>query len=390
MGFLKGLATVIFCIILFVALIGFNVAFLVNSTALSNNFVTGEVDNMPISSIARDIVEDQIGDQLPENADFLKEVAYRVIEKQEPWIKTQLQNAINTGYDYLYGTTDPLVITVPMTELKTDLVNTLWPEAKDYLNEELAGKSDAEISDYLQDIVSQIPPDILPPELVVLPEAERNKYIEQYLRDAAGVPPKSGYPVLDPDTKTEIDQTINQYISDFVNEIPDSYTVDESTIGVDAMHSIQEAKRGVGYFQTWYPWLIVLLFVLAGIIFLVNWGVKTPMRAIGIVLLIVGVIDVIGIFLVRGLPIVQWVSDASSTNISTALQDWIRVVVNDVTGVLLPLAIGLLVGGVVLIVVSIVIPKHIKTVPIQESNYSAAAAPPPSQSPPPPPPSKGT
>ena len=48
------------------------------------------------------------------------------------------------------------------------------------------------------------------------------------------------------------------------------------------MHTIQDVKQGVGYFQTWYPWLIVLLFVLAGIIFLVNWGVKTPMRAIGI------------------------------------------------------------------------------------------------------------
>jgi hypothetical protein len=380
MGFLKGLATVIFCIILFVALIGFSVVFLVNGTVLSNSFVASEVDNMPISSIARDIVEDQIGDQLPENADFLIEVAYRVIEKQEPWIKTQLQNAIETGYDYLFDKTDTLVIYVPMTELKTDLSSSLWPEAKDYLHEELTGKSDAEISSYLQDIVIQIPPDILPPELVVLPEAERNKYIEQYLRDAAGVPPKSGYPVLDPDTKTEIDQTINQYISDFVSEIPDSYTVDESTIGIDAMHSIQDAKRGVGYFQTWYPWLIVLLFVLAGIIFLINWGVKTPMRAIGIVLLIVGVIDVVGIFLLRGLPIVQWVSDASSTNISTALQDWIRVVVNDVTGVLLPLAIGLLVGGVALIVISIVIPKHRKPVQIQESNYPAVAPPPPQPS----------
>jgi hypothetical protein len=375
MGFLKVFATVIFCIILFVALLGFSVAFLVNGTVLSNNFVASEVDNMPISSIARDVVEDQIGDQLPENADFLKEVAYRIIEKQEPWIKTQLQNAITAGYDYLYDKTDTLLISVPMTELKTDLSTTLWPEAKDYLHEELAGKSDYEISDHLQEIIDQIPPETLPSELAALPKAERDKYLEQYLRDAAGVPLKVGYPAIDPDTKTEIDQTINQYINDFINQIPDSYTVDEAAIGIDTMHTIQDAKRGVGYFQTWYPWLIVLLFVLAGIIFLVNWGVKIPMRAIGIVLLIVGVIDLVGIFIIRGLPIGQWITDSSSTTISPTLQTWIQSVIYDVTGVLLPLAIGLLVGGVALIVVSIVIPKHEKPVPIQESNYPTADPP---------------
>jgi len=380
MGFLKGFATVIFSIILFIGLIVFSMAFLVNGTALSNDFVTEEVDKLPVSSIARDIAEDQIGDEFPEGADFLKEVAYRVIENQEPWMKTQIKNAINTGYDYFYDRTDTLVITVPLVELKTDLIDTLWPEAEDYLHEELAGKSDAEISDYLQDIISQIPPDVLPSELAILPEAERNQYIEQYLRDAAGVPPKVEYPVLDPDTKTLVDQTINQYINDFVNEIPDSYTVDESTIGTDGMRALQEAKRGISSFQTWYPWLIVLLFVLAGLIYLVNWSVKTPTRAIGIVLLIVGVIDLAIILVARTLPIVQWVAESSNTDISPALQDWIQVLINDVTGVLLPLAIGLLVGGVALIVVSIILPKKEKLVPIQESNY------PPPQPPIPPPP----
>jgi hypothetical protein len=129
----------------------------------------------------------------------------------------------------------------------------------------------------------------------------------------------------------------------------------------------------------------VLLFVLAGLIYLVNWSVKTPTRAVGIVLFIVGVIDLVIILVARALPIVQWVADASETDISPALQTWIQNLVSDVTGVLLPLTIGLLVGGVILIVVSIILPKKEKVVPIQESNYPTEASPPPQSSPPPPP-----
>jgi hypothetical protein len=376
MKILKIIGTIFFSILLFIALVIFCVAFFVNGTALNNGFVTDEVDQLPVSSIARDIAEGQIDDQFPEGSDFLKDVAYRVIENQEPWVKTQLKNAINTGYDYFYDRTDYFTITIPLTELKTDLSNTLWPEAEDYLSEELAGKSDAEISDYLQDIIDQIPSDILPPDLAILPEAESNKYLEQYLRSAAGVPQKSGYPVLDPATKADIDQTINQYISDFISGIPDSYTVDESTMGTDGTQALQNAKQGVGYFQNWYPWLIVLLFVLAGLIYLVNWGIKIPTRAVGIVLFIVGVIFLVGIIVVRTLPITQWVTDAAETDISPALQTWIQNLVSDVTGVLLPLTIGLLVGGVILIVVSIILPKREKAIPIQESNYPTTSPPP--------------
>jgi hypothetical protein len=377
MGFLKGLATFILSFLLFLVLMVFSIAFLVNGTVLSYDFVSHEVEKMPVSSIARDIAKDQLGDQLTQGSEFLTEVAYRVIEKQEPWIKTQMNNALRTGYGYFEGKTNTLAITVPLTELKNNLVNTLWPEAKDYLSEQLAGKSDYEISAYLQDIVHQIPPDALPPALAALPEAQRNQYLEQYLRDAANVPPKAGYPALDPYNKSLMDQTINQFISDFISNMPDTLSTDESTIGASTMQSLRDVKQDIGYFHTWYPWLIPLMVVLAGLIFLVNWSFRGPARWLGINLIIMGIVDLVGIILLRTLPVVQWAADAMNTDVSPALKTWIEGLISDITGVMLPLIIGILVVGVALLVVSFVIPKKEKPVPVQI--LSNPSPPPPPQ-----------
>ena len=360
MGCLKGFVTFILSFIFFIGLAVFSVAFMLHGTVLSYDFVSNQVDKVPISAIARDLAENQIGQELPQQAEFLKEVAYNVIEKQEPWIKTQLKAAMNTGYDYFLGKSDTLSIIVPLSELKLNLKDSLRQETRDYLQQELAGKSDAEISSYLQDIIRQIPQDILPPDLLALSPVERNQYTEQYLRDFAGVAPKAGYPALDAHYKSLGDQYINQYLNDFVNEVPDSYTIDESSIDSGVMHALQQAKQYVDYFQTYYTWLIVALLVLVMLIFLVNMSIKAPARALGINLLIFGIIDLVGIILARTLPIMQWISER--VTISPALNTWIEGLIYDVTAVALPLTIGILVVGVILLVVSIVIPSKKKEV----------------------------
>jgi membrane-associated HD superfamily phosphohydrolase len=358
MGCLKSFLTFVLSFIFFIGLSVFSVAFMLHGTVLSYDFVSNQVDKVPISAIARDVTEDQIGKELPQEEEFLKEVAYNVIEEQEPWIKTQLKAAINTGYDYFLGRSDYLTITIPLSELKVNLKESLWQGTKDYLQQELTGKTDAEISSYLQDIIRQIPQDILPPDLLALSPGERNEYIEQYLRDFAGVAPKAGYPALDAHYKSLGDQYLNQYLDDFVNEIPNSFTIDESSIDSGTMHGLQQVRQYVDYFQTYYTWLIVALLVLVMLIFLVNMSIKAPARALGIDLLIFGIIDLVGIILLRTLPITQWVSER--VTISPALNTWISGLIYDVTAVALPLTIGILVVGVILLVVSIVIPSKKK------------------------------
>jgi hypothetical protein len=360
MGFLKGFATTILSIIFLITLAVFSVAFMLQGTVLSYNFVSDQVDKVPLSSIARDLGDQILPSDITQEMPFFEDVVLYIIEDQEPWIKTQLKTTIDTGYDYFLGETDYLSITIPLTELKQILGDSAWDSAKAYLAEELAGKSDAEISSYLQDIIHQLPEDILPPTLASLTPVERNQIIEQYLRDAAGVPPKAGYPALDPVNKNATEQYINQFLNDAISNIPDDKTFDESSIPGDTMHALRDVKRGIGYFQTYYYWLIVLLFVVVGLIFLVNMSVKLPARTLGISLIFIGVIDIVGIILVRTLPMMQYASDILKVDIPASLSTYIQGLAYDVTGVALPLAIGILVGGVILLVVSIVIPAKEK------------------------------
>jgi hypothetical protein len=362
MGCLKGFITFILSFLFFITLTVFSVDFMLQGTALNADFISNQVDKVPVSSIARDIAEGQIGKELPQDAVFLKEVSYDIIAKQEPWIKTQLKSAINSGYGYFLGDTNTFSITVSLSELKTNLTGTLWPEAKVYLNQQLAGKSVDEISSYLQNIILQIPTNMLPPELSTLTIVERNEYIEQYLRDAAGVASKAGYPTLDAYYKNLGDQYVTQYLNEFVRDIPDAYTIDQSTINSDTMHAFQQIKQDIGYFQTYYYWLILAMIVLVALIFLINWNLKASTRWLGIDLIIFGAIDLVGIILIRTLPWMDWTSSITKTQIPTSLSTWVQGFVNDITAVAIPLTIGILVVGVISLVVSFIIPKRKKEV----------------------------
>lgn len=361
MGILKGLAVSILSLILFLTLGIFSIAFMVHGTVLDSGFVLGQVDKIPVSDIARNVSEAFIGEQLSQEMPFARDVALNVLEKQEPWIKKEMKAAVNTGYDYLLDKTDELNIVIPLSELKENLKNSLWDEARSYLREQTVGKTENEISRYLQSIVSQIPSDILPPDLAALPYDMRNLAIEQYLRDLAGLnsimnlPPEITTPILN-QAKTYFDR----FLEDFINQVPDSYTLNESKLSHDTMDSLQKAKTAVGIFQTYYPWMIVLIIVLAVLIFLVNMNIRATARALGTNLLIFGIIDLAGVILMKALPIVDWASSFVNQDIPASLNAWVSGLISDVSSVALPLSIGLLAAGVVLLVVSFVIPKKEK------------------------------
>lgn len=128
------------------------------------------------------------------------------------------------------------------------------------------------------------------------------------------------------------------------------------------MSVFRDIRTYIGYFQTYFYWLIALLIVLAALIFLVNWSIKGPARALGIELLVIGIIDLVGIFLQRMLPLTKWISDMGKFEIPTSLNTWIQGLINDVTAVALPLAIAILVIGIALLVLSIVLPSRRKEV----------------------------
>lgn len=354
MKFLKGLGTVVCSFLFFLALSIFSVAFMLHSTALSADFVKKQVNKIDISSVAHDIAEKQIGKELPADAAILKEVAYNVISEQEPWIKQQLTNGVDTTYDFFLGKSSTLVIMVPLVDLKTSLTADLWDASKKYLQQQLSGMNDSQVSSYLQDFMKQIPEDILPPELASLSPDLRNIAIEEYLREFSGqkslvnVPPEvSG--LID----TQVKQYFDAYLAEFTGQIPDSYTV---PIDSNTMDSFFTIRKYIGYFQAGYYWLIAFMVVMAGLIFLINRDAKVTTRALGIDLLVFGVLDVAGSIIVKSISPMKFVQDTSQIPVS--VQNIITNVYKDVASIALTFSIGILAAGVVLLLVSFFVPTR--------------------------------
>ena len=245
MGCLKSFGTFVCSFLLFLALSIFSVAFMLHSTVLSADFVNKQINRIDISSIARDVAEKQIGKELPEQATILKEVAYDVIAAQEPWIKQQLTSAVNTCYDFFLGKSSTLKIDYLARDLKTSLSTSLWDASQKYLQQQLSGMTDGQITQYLQDFIQAIPQDILPPELAALPADVRNMAIEEFFREFAGqksllnIPPEISSLIKD-----QVKQYFDAYLAEFTSQIPDSYTIDASTIDVENDGLTLYGKKG--------------------------------------------------------------------------------------------------------------------------------------------------
>jgi hypothetical protein len=356
MGCLKSMGTFVCSFLFFLALTIFSIAFMLHSTILSSDFVTKQVNRIDISSIARDIAEKQIGSELPEQAKVLKDVAYDVIAKQEPWIKEQLDNAINTGYDFFLGKSNALKISVPLADLKASLKNDLWDASQKYLQQQLSGMTDRDISSYLQDFINQIPAGDLPPELASLSYDQQNIAIEEYLREFAGQKPLANIPPeITSQVKSQVKPYFDQYYAEFTNDIPDSFIVDEAKIGPGTMDSLLTVRKYIGYFQTGYYWIVIFMVLMAGLIFVINYNVKVTARTLGIDLLVFGILDVGGAILSKNLSPLKLIPDISQIPVS--VQDIIDNVYKDVTSIALNFGIGVLAAGVVLLVVSFIVKR---------------------------------
>jgi hypothetical protein len=353
-NFLKGLGTFVCSFLLFLALGIFSLAYMLHSTVLSADFVNKQVNRIDISSIAHDVAEKQIGNELPAGADVLKDVAYDVIAAQQPWIKQQVNNAVDTGYDYFLHKTNTLTITIPLADIKASLSSSLWDATQNYLEQKLAGMTDSQITAFLQDFIREIPADILPPELTQLAPNIRNIAIEEYLREFAGqkslvnVPPEVSALVL-----TQVKQYFNDYLAEFTKDIPNSYTIDENSIGPDGMRGVNTARRIIGDFQAGYIWLIVFMVVMAGLIFVINLDVKKTLRTLGIDLLVFGALDLAVSIVARVITPSHFIP--ASADIPVSVQNIIDNVTRDVATIALIFSIGVLVVGAVLLAVSFIV-----------------------------------
>jgi len=291
MNVLKGLAIILLSFLLFLSLLVFGIAFMVNSTVLNPDFVADEVDNIDVSALVRELTEDQLNELLPEEALFSEETIYSFITNQEPWLKAQARTAIYAGYDFLFEKTDSLSLVIPLEPLKEDLRDSLWQT-------------------FQQD---------LPQELLGLPASLLEPYFNEFYRE-------------------------------FTFFIPSEFELNESFIPPEAMTQITQVRQGINYFQFGYNLLIGFIVLLILGIILINRNLRSTTRELGINFLIYGVLMYAGIFLAG-----YWIPvQLPLAIIPSSLQVWALQLANDILAPLKIFSLGLLVGGAVLIAVSFV------------------------------------
>jgi len=294
MKFLKGLAISLLSFILFLSLGVFGTVYMLNNTFLNPDFVSAQVDKIPVSSLVREMTEEQISGQLPGEAQFLEEAMYDAIAENEPWIKEQVNAGVYSFYDFLLGKSERLSVVISLEPLKEGLRDSLRQA-------------------FMQDI---------PPELSILPPAQLESYFDEYYRQ-------------------------------FSAQIPSEFTVDESQIPPEVMAQIIQARQYIGYAQTFYYPLIGFMALLVILIILLHRSVKGATRGLGITFLIYGAIEyasiwAAGYFGPTYLPLVK---------IPSSLQMWLTGFINDLLAPLQTFGIGLMAVGAALIIVSIVYPR---------------------------------
>jgi len=355
MKVLKGFGLVILSFLLFLSLSVFGIAFMLNSTLLNPDFVTSEVDKIDVSALVIEMAEEQISEQLPEEAFFIKEALYGVISDQEPWLKEQLNAAIYTGYDFFLGKSERLDMIISLEPLKENLRDSLWqtfeemplPEFFDLAGDQLKPYRDQ----YYQEFIEQIPEEYLPPELVDLPEEQLKQYLDQHQDQLIELIPEESLASLLPGpTEDMLKPLFDQYYQEFAGQIPSEFAFDESSIPPEVMEQMILARQYIGYFQTGYYYLIGFMVLLVLGIVLINRNVRGATRGLGITFLIYGALEFVGVYVARSFM----TTSLPLQEIPSSLQMWLMGLSGDLLAPLQMFSLGVLISGVVLLVVSFV------------------------------------
>jgi len=298
-NFLRSLALTVLTLLLFLALAVFSTVFALNSTLLDPDFVVAQVDRLDVAALAQEVTEEQLGGQLPPEVAFLEEALSDTIAENEPWLKEQINAAIRSGYDYLLGESERLSLTVSLEPLKEDLRDKLWQL-------------------FQQNLES------LPPELAAAPPGMLEQYFEQFYQP-------------------------------FAAEIPSEFAVDESSIPPDVMAQINLVRESISYAQTLYYALIGLMVLLVLGIILLHRNVKGATRELGVTFLIYGALDYASVWATQ-----NFLPSLPLPDMPPSLQSWLNGLIGDLAAPMGTLGIGLMAGGAVLIIVSIVYRRRVE------------------------------
>jgi hypothetical protein len=282
-----------------------DLALTLRNTILSSDFIVSLVDELDISSLAREYINEQLIEDIPGETEYLVE--------------------------YLDKSLD-------------DIITELTPEIK----EELIAVTDP-IADYLLGERQTL-------NVVISLEAMMES-IEGILRETFLESPPADLAHLSP---AELEQYFDEHFEEWREEIPSTIELDESVLGTEtpaniaegiseAEEGLEQARKYIGYFQLGYKLLIVFIVLLIAGIILLNREVRSSTRRLGTTFLSCGIPWLVATLVSKHFA-GGWLA---SLDIPSSIQEFIPEFVNDFLAPMLILSIVFVVIGVALIIVSV-------------------------------------
>ena len=287
MGFVKGLIISLLGLFLFFSLSLFGDMLMLKHTLLNPEFVASQVEKLDKSLL----VEELLTEQIPFEEDIMADVISGTVADLEPWINDQANNIIHDGYDYLWGRSQNLDLTISLEPVK----------------------------DSLRDNVEQVVSQSLPPELI------------------GAIP-------------SVIDLFIDGAYQEISANIPNTFEFNEELWGSEIQTRLEQTRQALGHFDLVYNLLIVFMLLLIAGILLISRPIKSGIRRVGIIFLSYGALQYIGILIITHIFGIQMVQ----AELPSAFQTWLPQFFNDLFTILKTFSIGVAVTGIVLIIAGIV------------------------------------
>jgi hypothetical protein len=292
-------------------------------TILSDNTVNGILNNFDYTALTKNMMSVYIGGLLPEGITLSDAQINLVASALQPYVKTALTNASGSFADYLTGTNPSFSVEIALA-----------------------------------------------PAMPTLKTVTRDAFTAQLPAGLQGL------------SQTDINNAFEQYYSNFRKTIPATYTVNSSDIGIsttadmtntiaNAQNSLttardnidtasrnyatdlQNARPYVRDFQIGFICLIALILLLIAGIILICRNVKDSCRNLGIVFLIYGAFELAGVLIAKHIATAQ----IAKADIPQSMNNIPGMILRDFTSPLQTISLVCLIGGIVLLVVSIIYPR---------------------------------
>lgn len=301
-GFIKSLFLRLLSFILFSALSIFIVLFVMNQTVLQPEFVVSHINKLDLPAFTNEFLKTApLTDNVPGTQIPVSDVVTRTVKDLQPWIKEQAAAVVRSGYDYLYGKSQDINVSIPLSPITQSVKDSIVRAAPDWP---------------------------LPAELAQLPPGQVQAYVKEYAE---------------------------KYSQDFVSQmgLPTRLEINKSVIrsavGVEVWARVEQVRLAFSYFGLVFYGLIGLMLLAMLLIFVIERNVKQTARTLGVGLATVGAIDFAVAFVATKFNFF----DIEQVSLPQTIEDWLWQLTNAVAAPVISVSIGVLAAGVILIILSI-------------------------------------